>query len=76
MFSALWAASVLVASTIVYASPLLEERQGAVTPLTAAEIASFTPYAYYAATASCAPATTLAWNCGCELFRVLSSGQR
>jgi hypothetical protein len=36
----------------------------AVSVLSAAQVAAFKPYSYYAATAYCQPANTLAWNCG------------
>ncbi|KAF7317835.1 Glycoside hydrolase family 5 protein [Mycena kentingensis (nom. inval.)] len=44
-------------------APVLEPRQ-AITPLSAAQVASFKPYTFYASAAYCAPASTLAWNCG------------
>ena len=35
-----------------------------ITPLSSSQIDAFTPYSYYATVAYCAPAQTLAWNCG------------
>jgi hypothetical protein len=46
------------------------QQRAAITALTAAKISSYTPYSYYASTAYCKPATTLAWNCGCMYFLV------
>lgn len=34
------------------------------TPLSAASIASFKPYSFFASAGYCAPSTTLAWDCG------------
>jgi len=47
----------------VYATPVLEARQS-ITTLTAAQIASFKPFTYFASTGYCSPSSTLAWNCG------------
>lgn len=46
-------------------SNTLEARQG-ISTLTAAQVASYKPYSYYAAVAYCSPANTLAWSCGGE----------
>ncbi|KAH6915724.1 lipase [Coprinopsis sp. MPI-PUGE-AT-0042] len=45
------------------AAPALEARQS-VTTLSATQVNAYTPYTYYASTAYCKPANTLAWNCG------------
>jgi len=47
----------------VYCSPALQSRQS-ITTLTASQIAAFKPYSFFASAAYCAPANTLAWNCG------------
>ncbi|TFK39676.1 lipase [Crucibulum laeve] len=70
--------SVLAGIVGVIAAPALEARQG-ISTLSAAEVASFKPYTYYASTAYCTPATTLAWNCGANCnansgFRPVASG--
>ncbi|KAJ7623656.1 lipase [Roridomyces roridus] len=51
------------ASLVNAAPPLLNARQ-TITTLSAAQIRTFKPYAFYAAAGYCQPATTLAWNCG------------
>ncbi|EPQ56167.1 lipase [Gloeophyllum trabeum ATCC 11539] len=60
------------------AAPALAPRQ-AVTTLSSAQVAAYRPYTYYASTAYCAPAATLAWSCGanCEAnsaFEPVASG--
>lgn len=74
--------SIVVSALIVTASPVGEgvslsegpssEPSERLPALTAAQVASFKPYTYYAAAAYCAPAKTLAWNCGsnCDANRV------
>lgn len=62
------AALMLATATTIRAAPVsepvnLESRQS-ITTLTATQVASYKPYSYYAAAAYCAPAKTLAWNCG------------
>ncbi|KAF7971186.1 hypothetical protein HWV62_21860 [Athelia sp. TMB] len=46
------------------AAPSLFSRDDTVTPLTASEISTFTPYAYFASTVYCQSAPTLTWTCG------------
>ncbi|KAF9256516.1 alpha/beta-hydrolase [Marasmius fiardii PR-910] len=71
--------ALLVALTaIVVASPTPGKRQS-ITILSAAQVAAYKPYAFYAAAAFCQPANTLAWNCGgnCQAnptFKPLASG--
>jgi len=48
----------------VTSEPELEARDAAPVQITAAAIAAFKPYTYYAAAAYCDPATTLVWDCG------------
>lgn len=55
--------SALAGAALVLAAPPLVPRQS-VTTLTAAQVAAFKPYTWYASTAGCKPANTLAWNCG------------
>ncbi|GJE91296.1 lipase family protein [Phanerochaete sordida] len=60
------------------AAPTLEARQS-ITALGASTISGFKPYTHYASTAYCAPANTLAWNCGanCQAnptFKPIASG--
>lgn len=67
----------LLASGAV-ASPAPVKRQS-ITALSAAQIASFKPYSFYASAAYCQPANTLAWNCGanCQAnptFKPIASG--
>ncbi|KAF7317836.1 Lipase [Mycena kentingensis (nom. inval.)] len=45
------------------AAPYLLARQ-AITQLSAAQIAAFKPFSFYAAASYCPPARTLAWDCG------------
>ncbi|KAF9269342.1 lipase [Marasmius fiardii PR-910] len=71
-------ATLLIALTVVVASPTPEKRQS-VTILSTAQVATFKPYSFYAATAYCQPANTLAWNCGanCQAnptFKPVASG--
>ncbi|GLB41588.1 putative alpha beta-hydrolase [Lyophyllum shimeji] len=47
----------------VQAAPSLAPRQS-ISTLTPAQVAAYKPYSFYAATAYCQPANTLAWNCG------------
>ncbi|KAG6909782.1 hypothetical protein DXG01_015275 [Tephrocybe rancida] len=58
----------LLAATLALAAPTTGETQQlearAITTLTAAQVAAIKPYSYYASSAYCAPANTLAWNCG------------
>ncbi|KAI0029968.1 lipase class 3 family protein [Vararia minispora EC-137] len=74
------AARSLVICTLLAASVLTafvpERRQSAIS---AAQIASYKPYSYYAATAYCTPAVTLSWSCGsnCDAnsgFKPVASG--
>jgi hypothetical protein len=51
----------------VQAAPSLVPRQS-ITTLTPAQVSAFKPYTYYASTAYCKPAATLAWNCGGEFL--------
>jgi hypothetical protein len=67
-------------ATVAFAAPapVLEARQS-ISTLTAAQVASYKPYTYYASTAYCAPARTLAWNCGANCnanpgFTTIASG--
>lgn len=55
----------------------MEERSSGT--LTAAQVAAFKPYTYYAGAAYCAPAKTIAWNCGANCnarssFKPIASG--
>lgn len=61
MFSVLTAA--FLGAMAVQASPSLSARQS-ITALTTSQIDYFTPYTYFASTAYCTPAQTLAWDCG------------
>lgn len=65
LFTSGIAVSLLLAVFGVSAGPILETRD-AVSTLSSAQISSYKPYTYYAATGYCTPATTLAWNCGSE----------
>ncbi|TBU28791.1 hypothetical protein BD311DRAFT_806639 [Dichomitus squalens] len=61
------------------AVPTTVKRQAAITALSTAQIAAFSPYTHYAGTASCSPESTLAWDCGatCEAnpsFEPVASG--
>jgi hypothetical protein len=66
MFAKSFVALIALAGALsVNAAPTsLEERAAAVTTLTSAQVAAYKPYSYYAATAYCQPAQTLAWTCG------------
>ncbi|KAF5316578.1 hypothetical protein D9619_006734 [Psilocybe cf. subviscida] len=55
----------------------LEER--ATSTLSASTVSAYKPYTYYASTAHCKPANTLAWNCGANcnknpVFKPIASG--
>jgi len=72
--------SVLLCALVVYAAPTspVVPRQ-IITALTAAQVAAFKPYSYYAASAYCQPSTTLAWSCGANCnansgFQPVASG--
>ena len=62
----------LGALAAVRAVPLsdLVTRQS-VSTLTPSQVASFTPYTWYASTAYCEPASTLSWNCGGSFLQLL-----
>jgi len=45
------------------AVPVLEARQS-ISTLSDEQVASYKPYTYYAGSAYCSPASTLAWSCG------------
>lgn len=62
----------IVAFAAPVANHTLEVRQS-VSTLTAAQVAGYKPYSWYAAAAYCPPTRTLAWNCGSESM-VFSSG--
>ncbi|KAG6909905.1 hypothetical protein DXG01_014425 [Tephrocybe rancida] len=62
VYGALLAATFALAAPTTGETHQLEAR--AITTLTAAQVAVFKPYSHYASTAYCAPANTLAWNCG------------
>ncbi|KAJ2913348.1 hypothetical protein MD484_g7062, partial [Candolleomyces efflorescens] len=52
---------------VAFAAPVnqtLENRQSAVSALSADEVAGYKPYTWYASTAGCNPTNTSAWNCG------------
>ena len=66
IFSVLLCLAQLAVVTFAAPMPLLEERQGGVTILSAAQVSAYKPYTYYTAVASCDPAKTRAWNCGGE----------
>ncbi|KAJ7490876.1 Alpha/Beta hydrolase protein [Mycena latifolia] len=74
-----WLSAVVLAfASLADAAPGLLARQ-AITTLTAAQIGAFKPYTYYASAGYCAPAATLAWNCGanCDAnpgFHPIASG--
>ncbi|KAH6915706.1 lipase [Coprinopsis sp. MPI-PUGE-AT-0042] len=60
------------------AAPVLEARQSTTT-LTSAQVNAYKPYTYYAGSAYCKPANTLAWNCGTNCnansgFKPIASG--
>ncbi|KAJ7777400.1 Alpha/Beta hydrolase protein [Mycena metata] len=68
----------LALASFATAGPALRPRQ-AITSLSAAQIAAYKPYTFYAAAGYCEPATTLAWDCGanCEAnpgFQPVASG--
>jgi hypothetical protein len=69
-FTSSTAAALLVLALGVRAAPAPKEAlveldaRASITALTAAQIAAFTPYTYYASAGYCKPPTTLAWNCG------------
>ncbi|KAI0675611.1 lipase [Trametes maxima] len=72
------ALSPLVAAAPATTTPDLDRRQS-ITTLSAAQIASFTPYTHYASTGYCSPSTTFNWSCGanCEAnpqFEPVASG--
>ena len=54
--------SAIISVLSVRATPL--EPRESITPLSNAQIASFTPYTHFASTAYCQPKTTLTWSCG------------
>ncbi|TEB21978.1 lipase [Coprinellus micaceus] len=56
-------AAVAFAAPAAVLVPVLEARQS-ITTLSATEVTGYKPYSWYAATAYCPPAKTLAWNCG------------
>ncbi|PPQ85402.1 hypothetical protein CVT25_006398 [Psilocybe cyanescens] len=69
--------ALLVGLVNAAAVPVLESR--ATSTLSAATIASYKPYTYYASAAYCNPAATLAWNCGTNCaknanFKPIASG--
>ena len=57
----------LAAGLSVKAAPTLEGRS--ITTLSAAQVSAYKPYTFYASTAYCNPANTLAWNCGGNVTR-------
>ncbi|KAK7686333.1 hypothetical protein QCA50_010557 [Cerrena zonata] len=81
-FSRILAFALLAATCLVQAAPAslseVEKRQ-TITALSASQISSFKPFTFYASTAYCQPATTLAWSCGanCQAnsgFQPVASG--
>ncbi|KAL0953901.1 hypothetical protein HGRIS_005068 [Hohenbuehelia grisea] len=75
-FSALLQVAALALSAS--ASPLLDTRQS-ISVLSTATIATFKKYSFFAASAYCAPAKTLAWTCGANCnsnsgFQPVASG--
>ncbi|CAL1714447.1 unnamed protein product [Somion occarium] len=70
----------LVAFTLVHAAPTVDlEKRQTITALSAAQIASFKPFTFYASTGYCQPSATLTWSCGanCQAnpsFEPLASG--
>jgi len=75
-----FSAALLCAALTASAKPApgLRARQS-ITALSTAQIDAFTPYTWYASTGYCAPAATLAWDCGsdCEAnanFEPVASG--
>ncbi|KAJ7067106.1 alpha/beta-hydrolase [Mycena amicta] len=57
-------ATLLGLASLVVAAPSPPVSRQAITSLTATQIGAFKPYSFYAAAGYCAPANTLAWNCG------------
>ncbi|KAF7309531.1 Lipase-3 domain-containing protein [Mycena indigotica] len=55
---------ILFASVSLVAAAPAQQSSQPITSLSAASIAAFKPYSYYAAAGYCSPAKTLAWNCG------------
>lgn len=60
-------------------TPTPHRRQTNIAPIPLGEISSFKPYTWYASTAYCEPADTLAWDCGpnCQAnpsFKPIASG--
>lgn len=75
-----FAIGALLLGEVVLANPVpgLLARQS-ITALLTAQIDAFTPYTWFASTGYCAPAETLAWDCGtnCEAnpdFEPVASG--
>ncbi|KAF5316579.1 hypothetical protein D9619_006735 [Psilocybe cf. subviscida] len=71
------AALAYVSSVVGVPLEALEER--ATTTLSASTVSTYKPYTYYASTAYCKPANTLAWNCGTNcnknsVFKPIASG--
>ena len=70
--------ALLASLAAVRAAPTLEARQS-ITTLSSSQISAFKPYTFYASTAYCSPASTLAWNCGANCnansgFHPIASG--
>jgi len=60
------------------ATPTVERRQS-ITTLSAAQVAAFKPYTFFAASAYCNPSTTINWSCGANCnanpgFEPIASG--
>lgn len=55
----------LAGLSAVSAAPSKEiVRRQSIGTLSSSQVDAFTPYSYYASAGYCAPAATLAWNCG------------
>jgi hypothetical protein len=72
------ALGLLLFPLLTIATPAVQRRQS-ITTLSAAQIASFKPYTFFASTAYCDPSTTINWSCGanCDAnpgFQPIASG--
>jgi hypothetical protein len=52
---------------------LVRAQEQPITPLTDGEIASFSPYTYFASAGYCDASTTLNWTCGSASLATLST---
>ncbi|KDR80882.1 hypothetical protein GALMADRAFT_91570 [Galerina marginata CBS 339.88] len=65
--------AILAGVSSVAAGPIFESR-ASISTLSAAQVDSYTPYAYYAGAAYCKPAVTLTWTCGPSCNQTSVSG--